>query len=205
MERRHPLHPIENAFDSLSHLVAAFERPAAHSLLKPALVWGCHAFHLLAIQRLRSNRTGLPGWLQERLHCGDPELRVARDSAWLRCEIPTLLELVDLLSAPPLPCVAPELHRGWEDRQSSCLRLREQAQAALGTSLQAIQRDHLLLLLAARNRLLLLPCELSFTGAEIWNAYPLLLDLLSRLAPDGWSAALALSIERIRLALPAGP
>ena len=65
--------------------------------------------------------------------------------------------VLDLLSDDALECVAPGMHRGWEDRRFSCRRSRETASEAVGYRIPPDDREALLLLSAYRNRVFRLP------------------------------------------------
>jgi hypothetical protein len=90
-------------------------------------------------------------------------------------------EILDLLSEEGLECVAPGLHRGWEDRRFSCKRSRVTAQEALGLSLAEGERTDLLLLAAYRNRIFRAPPPVRVVPKEILGAFGSLEGLMGRL------------------------
>ncbi len=92
-----------------------------------------------------------------------------------------ITEILDLLSADGLDCVAPRLHRGWEDRRFSCARSRKTAREATGVTLEKPEVDSLLLLAAYRNRLFRYPPPIRIVPAEILGAFPALRSLVERL------------------------
>jgi len=90
-------------------------------------------------------------------------------------------DMVDLLSAEELECVSPGMHRGWEDRRFSCRRSRVSAQEALGVTLDATERDQLLLLSAYRNRIFRYPPPVRVHTHEVLSAFESLVRLVEGL------------------------
>ena len=91
------------------------------------------------------------------------------------------IAVLDLLSGEELECVAPGLHRGWEDRRFSCRRSRVTACEALGITLEEGEREQLLLLAAYRNRIFRSPPPVRVVREEILAANPALNHLVQRL------------------------
>ena len=90
-------------------------------------------------------------------------------------------DILDLLSEEQLDCVGPKLHRGWEDRRFSCRRSRATAAEAIGLTVDAAERDRLLLLAAYRNRIFRYPPPIRIVPAEIVEAFPALAALVQSL------------------------
>ena len=203
METAGVVTPVQNAIDSLRRIAEELERGRNALALKGALAWGWHAAGLLAYLRLQPGREAFDAWMQDYLHEGEPALQVERDARWEERERLSLLELLDLLSAPDLPSLKPEFYQGWQDRTSRCQGLRRQVAQVVGQGIGAEQRDRLLLLLAAYHRLIRLPAGVSLETSPIWGAFPALLDLmemlLDRSGPE--AGALAEAVGRCREAL----
>lgn len=198
---------LHNACDSLERTARALEADTADDplALKETLVWGWHAIGLLAYLRLQPQRRLFDAWLQDYLNEGEPQLDIDRDARWEERERLSHLELLDLLSEEQLPILKPEFYQGWQDRTSRCHGLRRQTAQLVDGSIDASQRQQLLLLLAAYHRLIRLPAGVDLDPAQIRQAFPALLDLAALLLdennPDAASAQTAL--ERCRTALTA--
>ncbi|MBI2951921.1 hypothetical protein HYY27_07500 [bacterium] len=174
--------PAQNAIDSLRRVAEELGRGRGALALKGALAWGWHAAGLLAYLRLQPGRVAFDAWVQDYLHEGEPTLQVERDARWEERERLSLLEMLDLLSAPDLPSLKPEFYQGWQDRTSRCQGLRRQVGRLVGgEGIGAEQRDRLLLLLGAYHRLTRLPAGVSLETSPIWGAFPALLDLMEML------------------------
>lgn len=148
--------------------------------LSEALDLGLRAVELRAFERLVPVRDRFPATIGALLDSPPPEVDVRRDAI----EIPRALgfvDVLDLLSEESLDCVAPELHRGWEDRRFSCRRSRGTAQEAIGLALAADDRAPLLTLAAYRNRIFRLPPPVRLEPAAIRAAFPSLAALVGRL------------------------
>lgn len=147
-----------------------------------ALDLGLRAAEILIVSRLQPARDRFPatiGLLLERPH---PEVDVERDAI----RVPASLDFtaaLDLLSREDLECVGPELHRGWEDRRFACRRVRATAQEIVGITLDAGQRQSLLLLAAYRNRLFRRPPPVEVRPGQILASFDTLVGLIENLAP----------------------
>ncbi len=195
--------PVQNALDSLRRAAEGLAQGGDVLGLKGALAWGWHAVGLLAYLRLQPGRETFDAWVQDYLHEGEPTLNVERDARWEERERLSLLEVLDLLSAPDLPSLKPEFYQGWQDRTSRCQSLRRQVSQVVGRSIGADQRDRLLLLLAAYHRLIRLPAGVSLEVAPVREAFPALLDLaemlVGRAGPE--TEGLAEAVGKCREAL----
>ena len=159
-------HALKNADQSLVALGSAIDL-------------GLRSIEITAIHRLQPVKDRLPATIQSGLETPDPEVEPYRDAV----ETPHALgfrELLDLLSEADLECVAPSLHRGWEDRRFSCKRSRGTAQQAIGITVTAANREDLLLLLAYRNRMFRYPPPVRVDRVAILKAYPALQALAER-------------------------
>ena len=154
--------------------LAAFEQ-ADSSLVSlcESLDLGLRAVEILVIQRLQPIKEQFPATIALQLQLPVPEVEAYRDAVTVPKAL-QITEILDLLSAKALECVAPRLHRGWEDRRFSCQRSRQTAQEAVGLTLETAERDQLLLLTAYRNRLFRYPPPIRIVPAEILAAFPAL-------------------------------
>lgn len=147
-----------------------------------ALDLGLRAAEILIVSRLQPADDRFPatiGLLLERPH---PEVDVERDAL----RVPPSLDFtaaLDLLSWEDLDCVGPGLHHGWEDRRSACRRVRAAAQEIVGVTLDADQRQALLLLAAYRNRLFRQPPPVEVKPPAILAAFATLVGLIESLQP----------------------
>jgi len=140
---------------------------------------GLRTAEILAIRRLQPIKDQFPATIGVLLESPSPEVDTYRDAI----SVPHTLQftdIVDLLSAEQLECVSPGMHRGWEDRRFSCRRSRVTAQETLGVTLEAADRDQLLLLSAYRNRIFRYPPPIRVSKGEILDAF----DSLERLVDE---------------------
>ena len=131
---------------------------------------GLRSAEILTIQKLQPIKDHFPATIGVLLDTPNPDVDTHRDAI----SIPNSLQftdMVDLLSAEELECVSPGMHRGWEDRRFSCRRSRVSAQEALGVTLDATERDQLLLLSAYRNRIFRYPPPIRVNTHEVLSAF----------------------------------
>ncbi len=161
--------------------LAAFDQ-AEGSLVSlcESLNLGLRAAELLVIDRLQPIKEQFPATITLQLQRPSPEVEAYRDAVAEPKSL-QITEILDLLSADDLECVAPRLHRGWEDRRFSCARSRKTAREAVGLTLDKEDIDRLLLLAAYRNRLFRYPPPIRLVPAEILAAFPTLQGLVERL------------------------
>lgn len=148
--------------------------------LSEALDLGLRAVEVLAFRRLEGARDQFPAPIAALFDSPGPEIDVERDAV----ESPRALgftDVLDLLSDDELECVAPDLHRGWEDRRFSCRRSRATAREAIGFALADEERRALLTLAAYRNRIFRLPPPVRLVPSEIRSAFGALVSLVERL------------------------
>jgi hypothetical protein len=145
-----------------------------------ALDLGLRAAEILITHRLQPVKEQFPATIGIQLDTPSPEVEAHRDAV----NVPNSLSftaILDLLSGEELECVAPGLHRGWEDRRFSCRRSRVTAREALGVSLEEGEREQLLLLAAYRNRIFRSPPPVRVVRDEILGAFPALNRLVEGL------------------------
>lgn len=141
---------------------------------------GLRAAETLVMSKLQPVKSDFPATIQLQLDTPSPDVDLVRDAI----NIPNSLDftaVLDLLSSADLECVAPGMHRGWEDRRFSCQRSRETARSALGVSLDGEQREQLLVLAAYRNRIFRSPPPLKIVPAQITGAWDALKGLVEGL------------------------
>ena len=145
-----------------------------------ALDLGLRAAEILVIDKLSPIKEQFPATIAIQLGRPDPEVDTVEDAITVPNSL-QFTEILDLLSAEELECVAPGLHRGWEDRRFSCKRSRVTAQGALEVTLSAEERKDLLLLSAYRNRIFRAPPPVRVVPREILGAFLSLNSLVERL------------------------
>ncbi len=145
-----------------------------------AMELGLRAAEILVTHRLQPVKEHFPATIGIQLDTPDPGVEAHRDAV----NVPNSLSftaILDLLSGDDMECVAPGLHRGWEDRRFSCRRSRITAREALGLTLTETDRESLLALSAYRNRIFRAPPPVRVVRDEILNALPALNRLLDGL------------------------
>lgn len=143
---------------------------------------GCRAVEVLAAHRLQEVKERFPATIGLLLETPAPEVDPQRDSIPGHSSL-DFTDVLDLVSDESLSCVAPGMHRGWEDRRFACRRSRVTAREALGVSLDAAARANLLTLAAYRNRLLRHPPPVRVVTGEITRAFEDLEALVNGLLP----------------------
>jgi len=160
---------------------AAFEKASEDLVaLCESLDLGLRAAEILVMHKLQEVKGQFPATIQLQLETPAPDVDPHRDAV----NIPNTLDftaVLDLLSADGLECVAPGMHRGWEDRRFACKRSRETATSALGITLDEEQREQLLVLAAYRNRIFRSPPPLNVVPAQIMGAWGALKTLVEGL------------------------
>jgi hypothetical protein len=145
-----------------------------------ALDLGLRAAEILVTHRLQPVKDQFPATIGIQLDTPSPEVDAHRDAITVPSSLP-FTDILDLLSGEAMECVAPGLHRGWEDRRFSCRRSRVTATEALGVSLTHEDREQLLLLAAYRNRIFRSPPPVRVIRDEILGAFPALNRLVGSL------------------------
>ncbi len=165
--------------------------------LMQALLLSTRAAHLLALHKIQAVRAKFPATLQALLSQPDPAIEVTRDAFTEPRDFICFDDLLDLLSAEALPCTAPRLHRGWQDKKQSCRDARKITAGAVGLSLQPDERDALLEGWALQNRFFFMPPPLQLSADQVVRCLPPVLGLIKRLAPDELADEIAHSLEEI--------
>jgi hypothetical protein len=145
-----------------------------------ALDLGLRAVEILVTHRLQSVKEQFPATIGIQLETPSPEVDAHRDTTNIPYSL-SFSAILDLLSDEDLECVAPSLHRGWEDRRFSCRRSRKTAQSVLGVVLDEAEREQLLFLAAYRNRIFRSPPPVRIVRAEILGGLPALARLVETL------------------------
>ena len=145
-----------------------------------ALDLGLRAAEILVTHRLQPVKDKFPATIGIQLDTPSPEVDAHRDAITIPTSLP-FTDILDLLSGEEMECVAPGLHRGWEDRRFSCRRSRVTAAEALGITLNEEEREQLLLLSAYRNRIFRSPPPVTVVRDDILNAFPALNRLVEAL------------------------
>jgi len=141
------------------------------------------AAQLLALARITTVRTAYAATNQAMLFAPAPDVLPARDAAADESDALRIIDLIDLLSDVDLPCVAPRLHRGWQDRAQSCREARRITQKATGFALDESTRNDLLASLAVCNRVLRVPPPVTLVADQAGTWLPPVLRFIDRLAP----------------------
>lgn len=175
------LGPREEA-ERLWHGATGARQRAGEDLvaLCEALDLGLRAVEILVIDKLSPIKEQFPATIAIQLGRPDPEVDPVEDAVTVPKSL-QFTEILDLLSDEGLECVAPGLHRGWEDRRFSCKRSRATAQEALEVTLSEEERRDLLLLSSYRNRIFRAPPPVRVVPSEILAAFGSLDGLLARL------------------------
>lgn len=152
--------------------------------LLEAVDLGLRAVEILAVERLHDIRGDFPATIAALLDRPTREVDVQRDAVHVPATV-GFTEIVDLLSAAEAECVAPGMHRGWEDRRFSCRRSRDTAQKAVGYTIPVEDAGALVLLSAYRNRVFRLPPPVLVNRGEVKAGFPPLERLYGALSADG--------------------
>ena len=145
-----------------------------------ALDLGLRAAEILVTHRLQPVKDQFPATIGVQLDTLPPEVDAHRDAIDVPNSLP-FTAILDILSGEEMACVAPGLHRGWEDRRFSCRRSRVTASEVLGLTLGEEEREQLLLLAAYRNRIFRSPPPVRVVRREILDAFPALNRLVEGL------------------------
>ncbi len=141
---------------------------------------GMRVVEILTIECLRKVRQEFPTSVSILLDPPPPNVDPTRDFMHAPKTL-SLLDALDMLSDPGLPCISPALHRGWVDRVQVCRELRTNTKRATNLALDATQRDALMLIGAYRNRIFLLPPPVRIVPSEVLDAFPVLSELVEQL------------------------
>lgn len=163
-----------NALDRQSLLAKA---TAVELLLRTA--------QILAVDKLTAARDRYP--VTQQALMGEPDASFApeRDALIEEADFLAYRDLLDLLSDVESPCIAPRLHRGWQDRVQSCREARRISHEVVGFSLSAEEREPLLVALGVCNRVFRAPPALDLDDIDLEATCAPVLRLIERLAPEG--------------------
>jgi hypothetical protein len=150
--------------------------------LLQAVELGCRAVEVVAVHRLQGVKDRFPATIGLLLETPASEVEPQRNSLPGHSSL-DFTDLLDLVSDETLSCVAPGMHRGWEDRRFACRRSRVTAREALGVSVDAAGRANLLTLAAYRNRLFRHPPPVRVVPGEITRGFDDLEALMNGLLP----------------------
>jgi hypothetical protein len=159
---------------------AFIRAPGSIAQLCEAIELGVRVVEISLVNRLQPERARFPAPIARMLASPPPAIDVMRDFVNpARCV--TFLDLVDMLSEEPLPCISHQLHAGAEDRGASCRSARRASREAVGFSLAHDARRPLMLIGAYRNRLFALPPPVRLVPSDVIGAFPSLAVLADRL------------------------
>lgn len=138
---------------------------------------------ILAQSALEDAREDYTVALQAMMHTPNAAIDEERDALVDERDFLGCLDVVDMLSAEGLDCVAPRLHRGWQDRHQSCRQARQVSTDRLGFSLAASERAAIVAAWGVCHRVMRVPPPVSFTARDLLRNRGPLLDLIAKLAP----------------------
>jgi len=162
-----------------------------------ALLLTIRAAHLLALAKVQGVQ-GYPATVQALLNVPEPAVDPERDAAFDPGDSLTFVDLLDLLSQEQLPCLAPHLHRGWQDKTQSCRQARRLTTAAFGHELDGEGRRALLAAQAITNRVFVAPPPVVLDLRRVRKAVRDVLRLISHLAPAGGAGKILDLISQLR-------
>jgi ribosomal protein S12 methylthiotransferase accessory factor YcaO len=178
---------VLDAVSMAGGLLAALEESGAGRAENPldqaaGLQQAYRAFHLLILDRLYPIKDQFPVTNQALMAVPNATIDPVRDSLAHPADFLAPIDLIDLISDEGLPCVAPHLHRGWQDRTESCRHARQLSSSVVGFSIDREEREALLAGLAVCNRVSVLPPPLELEPESVHRAYGPVLRLIERLA-----------------------
>jgi hypothetical protein len=167
-----------------------------------ALAMAIRAAQLHCLGRLARVVSGFPATIQALMTLPEPGIDTDRDALAESQDFLGFLDMLDLLSGELLECLAPRLHRGWQDKVQSCRAARLLTLEAVGFELDEEQRASLLSALACVNRVFVVPPPVRLSPDEVREALEAVLGLIARLASDDAECSRALG--RIRDQIDSG-
>jgi hypothetical protein len=154
------------------------------------------AMTVLAQSALEGAREDYTVALQAMMHAPQFAIDEERDALVDERDFLGCLDVIDLLSAEGLDCVAPRLHRGWQDRHQSCRQARRVSSDKLGFSLAASERAAIVAAWGVCHRVMRIPPPVSFAGKDLLRTRGPLLDLIAKLAPGDDLTELIAKLKR---------
>lgn len=175
-------------------LLSALERSGAGRSSQPleqaaGLALALRALQLLCLLRLQPEREKFPATNRALMSVPEPEIEPERDALALPADFLGAIDIIDLLSEQDLDCVAPHLHRGWQDRRRSCAQARDLCADAFGFSITGEERQTLLAALAICNRVFCIPPPVTLEPAAVSAAFAPVLMLIEKIARGGLEGA----------------
>ncbi len=170
------------------HLLGSIDLTGAQTggnplALAQAIDAGVRTIGLLAYEKLVIFKEEFPDNIQVLMALPDREIELARDAFISADDFISYIDLLDLISVEELPCIAPHLHRGWQDKTQSCREVRCIAVRAIGHTLDQSRRDRLLRAAAIQQRVFAVPAPVLLSTTETQQTLAALFDLLKRLIP----------------------
>ncbi len=141
------------------------------------------AAHLLGHQHLKKIEQELPSSMQTMMELPDLKLDAGRDAFVEPLDYLSFVDILDAISDENLECVAPHLHRGWQDKKQSCRNARRATKQCVGFSIEYRFRERLLQAGAIYNRVLLVPAPVELNLSEVKTAFSSVLILIENLIP----------------------
>lgn len=143
------------------------------------------AAQVLAVRQLTNARERYS--VTQQALMAEPEASFApkRDAMVDEADFLGCRDILDLLSDVESPCIAPRLHRGWQDRVQSCREARRISREIVGFSLSPEERAPLLAAWGICNRVFRAPPPLDLEDVDLSSTFAPVLRLVERLAPEG--------------------
>ncbi|MCP4678572.1 MAG: hypothetical protein GY854_24285 [Deltaproteobacteria bacterium] len=160
--------------------IAASDDPVEVGL---AVSVGIRAAHLLGVEILQTVAEAFPASIQGLLFQPGANTDIDRDAFVADEEFIDFVDLIDILCEEKCECVAPQLHRGWQDKTQSCREARSIARKAVGYSIGERLRESLLEAVSIQNRLMRVPAPVQLSAGKARDTFANLLGLIERLAP----------------------
>ncbi len=167
--------------------------------LSDALGMAIRAAHVLGHEHLMQVAQELPASVQSMMELPEPSLDAGRDAFVEPLDYIDFVDILDVISDENLDCVAPHLHRGWQDKKESCRNARRATKGSVGFSIGFRFRESLLQAAAIYNRVFLVPAPVELEINEVKTALSSVLELIENLAPKDKKAAfepLLLSLQQ---------
>jgi hypothetical protein len=159
--------------------------------LAEALGMAVRAAHVLGQAHLLKIEQELPAGVQSMMELPETSLDAGRDAFVEPLDYLSFVDILDAISDDNLECVAPHLHRGWQDKKESCRNARRATKSSVGFSIGFSFRESLLQAAAIYNRVFLVPAPVELEINAVKTAVSSVLQLIENLVPKGQKAAFA--------------
>ena len=166
--------------------------------LAEALIVTIRVAHLLGHVHLQKGEQAMPSSVQSLMELPPPEIDTERDAFAVPDDYLSFVDILDLMSEENMDCVAPHLHRGWQDKKESCRNARRAARATIGFSIGFRFRDELLAAAAIYNRISLVPATVALESAAVRGAFESVLRFVEALVPVENKEAFSPIIETLQ-------